>query len=185
MDSKTISIALGRSVSDQEIKEAGGIYGFSEKTEMPPAIAAAVEWGKELVRQSPPDKNAMTHPDRVFAHMRPLLEGKLQEELWVLLLDVQQQIISKEMVYKGTVDAATVRIAELLRPAVIAGAPKMVLVHNHPSGNPTPSPGDIRVTTRANTSAKMLEIELQDHVIVGKDHFISMKLAGLISEYDY
>ena len=78
-------------------------------------------------------------------------------------------------IYRGTVNSAAVRVAEVLRPAIRENCPSIIITHNHPSGDPTPSPDDILVTRQIKTSAEMMDIELLDHLIIGHQSFVSMK----------
>jgi DNA repair protein RadC len=114
----------------------------------------------------------------VFQQMAPEMEGLLQEQLKVLLLDSRNRLIDAVLVYQGNVGNAVVRMAELVREAVIANAPAMILVHNHPSGDPEPSPDDVQLTKEAAQAAALLSIELLDHVIVGHGRFVSLKERG-------
>ena len=102
-----------------------------------------------------------------------------QEELWVLLLDNKLRVTHEAMVYRGTVNAVSIRQAELLKEAVRVNSPSLILSHIHPSGDPTPSPEDVQVTRQVNEAAKLLGIDLVDHIIVGKDNWVSLKQRGL------
>ncbi|MBC8218003.1 MAG: JAB domain-containing protein [Planctomycetes bacterium] len=95
-----------------------------------------------------------------------------QEELWVLLLDANLQITHEVMVYRGTISTPLIRQAELLKEAVS-------LSHCHPSGDPTPSPEDVRMTRQVNEAADLLGLDLADHIIVGQDRWVSLKERGL------
>lgn len=83
------------------------------------------------------------------------------------------------MIYRGTVNAVSIRQAELLKEAVRVNSPSLILSHIHPSGDPTPSPEDVQVTRQVNEAAKLLGIDLVDHIIVGKDTWVSLKERGL------
>ena len=98
-----------------------------------------------------------------------------QEKLKVVLLNAKAEVISVQEVYQGTVDSAQVRVAEVLRPAVRENCPAIMIVHNHPSGDPTPSPEDILITRRIKQCAEMMDIEFNDHIIIGSRGFVSMK----------
>ena len=109
------------------------------------------------------------------------MTGLLQEQLRVLLLTTKSELIDSVTVYQGTVNAASTRVAEILRPAVVAGAPHMIVVHNHPSGDPAPSAADLRINRRLLGGAECLEIDVYDHVVVARRGFVSMaqrKLGG-------
>jgi DNA repair protein RadC len=83
------------------------------------------------------------------------------------------------VVYQGTVNSSVVRAAEVFRPAVSRTCPALVVVHNHPSGDPTPSTEDIRTTEQLRRAGELLDIELLDHVIVGQHKWLSLKERGL------
>jgi DNA repair protein RadC len=96
-----------------------------------------------------------------------------------LLLNRKNRITHEAMIYRGTVDAIQVRTAELFKEAVRVNAPVLLLSHCHPSGEPTPSPEDIHLTQVAHQAARLLDIELLDHIVVGRDLWVSMKEQGL------
>lgn len=102
-----------------------------------------------------------------------------QEELWVLLLNVKQKITHDVMVYRGTVDSIFIRSVELFKEAVRLNAPAVIMAHSHPSDELEPSPGDVRMTRAAGKVARVLDIHLADHLIIGNGHFVSMKNRGL------
>ena len=93
----------------------------------------------------------------------------------MVLLDTRNRVLDVVMVYQGSVSTAVARMAELFRDAVVANAPGIVLVHNHPSGDPSPTEDDIRMTTDAARAGQLLGIELLDHVILGWGRFVSLK----------
>jgi DNA repair protein RadC len=98
-----------------------------------------------------------------------------QEHLWVLLCDTRNRLLQQIEVYKGSLNAASVRVGEVFREAIRANAAGVVVVHNHPSGDPTPSPEDISLTRAIVAAGRMLDIEVLDHVIVGRGGFRSLK----------
>jgi DNA repair protein RadC len=102
-----------------------------------------------------------------------------QEEVWVLLLNTKNRITHQVMIYRGTVNTAYIRPVEFFKEAVRLNATALIVAHNHPSGDPEPSPEDITVTKAANEIARLLEIELLDHIIVGDERWVSLKQRGL------
>jgi len=102
-----------------------------------------------------------------------------QEEMWALLLDSKCQVTHEVMVYRGTVGALHIREAEVLKEAVRANAPALILSHCHPSGDPDPSPEDVQTTKMLRQAAGLLGIDLVDHVIVGRDAWISLRDRGM------
>jgi hypothetical protein len=110
------------------------------------------------------------------AEMEPLV----QKQARVVLLDTRCHVLDVVLVYQGSVNSTSFRPAELLRDAVILNAPSLVLVHNHPSGDPEPSPPDIALTKELVRAGKLLGIEVADHVVVGRDAFVSLKERKLL-----
>ena len=98
-----------------------------------------------------------------------------QEQLYVLLLDQRNRITHDVMLYKGTVNAIHVRTAEVFMEAVRHNSPSIIVSHNHPSGDPTPSPEDVNLTDHVFNAGKLLEIQVLDHIIVGQDRWVSLK----------
>ena len=130
------------------------------------------------------EANVIRTPEDVAllnADMLPLL----QEQLRVVLLNIKQVVLDVVTVYQGTVNAASTRVAEILRPAILANAPAIILVHNHPSGDTVPSSADLAVTRKVVAGAKLLDIAVQDHVVVAAGaeplSFTRRGLAGLQS----
>ncbi len=97
------------------------------------------------------------------------------EQMRILLLDSKSQLVEKVNSYQGTVNSAVMRAAEIFRPAIIRNCPGLILCHNHPSGDPTPSPEDIEATRRLVEAGRILDIELVDHIIIGHQRFVSLK----------
>ena len=98
------------------------------------------------------------------------------EQLRVLCLDTKDLVVHQEVVYQGPVNSSAVRAAEVFRPAITRhNCPAIVVVHNHLSGDPTPSPEDIRTTEQLRQAGEVLDIELLDHIIIGKGRFVSLK----------
>jgi DNA repair protein RadC len=102
-----------------------------------------------------------------------------QEHLRVILLDTRNHVIAAPTIYVGSLNASVVRIGELFRPAITHAAAAIIVAHNHPSGDPEPSPEDIRVTRQIVAAGKQLDIECLDHMIIGHHRFVSLKERGL------
>lgn len=101
------------------------------------------------------------------------------EELRVVLLDTKHRVLSIKTVYRGSVNQAQVRISEVFRDAVRANATAMIVVHNHPSGDPSPSAPDISLTAELERAGDMLDIDLLDHLIIGRGQHVSLRRLGL------
>ena len=97
------------------------------------------------------------------------------EQMRILLLDSKSQLVEKISSYQGTANSSVLRAAEVFRPAIIRNCPGLILCHNHPSGDPEPSPEDIQTTLQLVEAGRILDIELVDHIIIGNQRFVSLK----------
>lgn len=116
-------------------------------------------------------------PRDVMTLLLPEAREAEQEHLWLLLLNSKNHVINVVELYRGTVNASSVRVAELFREAIRQNAVSVVLAHNHPSSDVSPSPEDVRVTSDAVKAGTLLDLEVLDHVILGKtaEHYTSLK----------
>ena len=121
-------------------------------------------------------------PQDVYDLLGPELSTLAQEQLRVLLLNTRNRVVGQRTVYQGTVNSSAVRPAEVLRAAVIENAPSIIVSHNHPSGDPTPSPEDVSVTRDLVAAGKLLDIELLDHIVIAGSTFVSLKEKGLMDK---
>ncbi len=144
-------------------------------------LQAALELGKRLVAAEPEERPVIRSPREVVNLVQSEMALLEQEELWVLLLNTKNQVLAIKRLYRGTLNSSTVRVAELFRAAIRENGAAVIIVHNHPSGDPTPSPEDVRVTADAVRAGRLLDIEVLDHVIVGstRDRYVSLKERGL------
>jgi DNA repair protein RadC len=97
------------------------------------------------------------------------------EEMHLLLLDTRNYVVGYVKSYKGTVNSSVLRAAEIFRPAVVRNCPHVIVCHNHPSGNPSPSPEDLTVTEQLVEAGKLLDIELLDHLVIGNPGYVSLR----------
>lgn len=107
------------------------------------------------------------------------LGGLEREELVVLMLNAKNVVVGQQTVYRGNVSASLVRVAELFIEAVRRGVPRIIVCHNHPSGDPTPSPDDLHLTAMAIAAGRLLDIEVLDHIVVGHTTFVSLRDRGI------
>jgi DNA repair protein RadC len=122
---------------------------------------------------------AISKPSDAADIFIPLLCGLEREELWVASLDTRYRVIRVQRLYVGTLNCAHVRVAEVFRPAIMDNACALIVAHNHPSSDPTPSPEDISLTRSLRQAGKLLEMELLDHLIIGSpSRWISLKERG-------
>ena len=166
-----------RGLAHVTVAELCTLRGISETKAC--ELLAALELGRRSASLGPTDRPMMRAPEDVDLLLRAELAPLAQEKLYVLLLNTKQELLRVHEVYRGTVNSASVRIAEVLRPAIKDNCPNIIVVHNHPSGDPNPSAEDIRVTRRLARSAEIMDIDLNDHVVIAAAGFVSMKRRGL------
>jgi DNA repair protein RadC len=142
-------------------------------------LAAAFELGRRSVTDWPSGRWTIRSPGDIA---RPLTAdmGRLErEELRVLSLNTKNVVQRATTVYVGNVSASLVRVGELFRDAVRLDAAGIVLVHNHPSGDPTPSPDDLHLTAEAIAAGRLLDVDVLDHVVIGHDSWVSLRDRGV------
>jgi DNA repair protein RadC len=143
-----------------------------------PAKAAQLKAAMELGVRTSLAKNSRAvigQPQDVYEYARHEIQLTDQEVMMVINLNTRNQILGHVNLYQGSVNSSQVRVAELFKAAVKSNAPSIILVHNHPSGDPTPSPDDIAITRAAIQAGKLLDIEVLDHLVIGMNGFVSMK----------
>jgi DNA repair protein radc len=107
------------------------------------------------------------------------LKTEIQEHFIVLVLDRRNRILERVNLYKGNASSIQVRPGEIFRKAIILNASAIIIAHNHPSGDPTPSPDDVAVTRAVVAAGKILDVDVLDHIVIGIDGFVSLKERGL------
>jgi len=142
-------------------------------------LKAAIELGRRLSIADLGEKPAIHSPEDAAALVGYEMGALEQEHLRVMLLDTRNRVLKVVEIYKGSLNSSAVRIGEIFRDAIRINAASVILVHNHPSGDPTPSPEDISVTKAIITAGELMDIEVLDHLVIGKNSFISMKAKGL------
>ena len=153
--------------------ELCGVHGLGEAKAS--QLKAALELGRRLLLAQPEDRLQVRSP----ADLAPLLMLEMapldQETLRVVLLNTKNQVIKFADVYRGSLNASLVRTAEVFKEAVRVNAAAIIVAHNHPSGDPTPSPEDARVTEQIVAAGKLLEIEVLDHLVIGERTYVSLR----------
>lgn len=144
-------------------------------------IKAAFELGKRL-RTNALRPRSFESASEVAAYLQPRLAGARQEIVVALLLDGQNHLLDEKVITEGTPTQATVYVRRVLEEALRASAAAIVLVHNHPSGNPGPSPGDDETTQDLDRGAKLIGLVLLDHVIIGEAGHYSYADSGRLQE---
>ncbi len=142
-------------------------------------LLASLELGKRLASYQPEDRPTVRSPQDVAKLLMVDMGLLEQEHLKAVLLNTKNQVVTIVDVYKGSVNTSQIRAAEVFRECVRQNCPALVVVHNHPSGDPTPSPEDVHVTEHLVAAGKNLDIEVLDHLIIGHQRFTSLKEKGL------
>ena len=144
-------------------------------------LSAALELGRRLAREGPAERIRIGGPRDVYERCAPAMRDLLQEEFRCLILNTQHAVIRELVVTRGTVDTSLIHPREVFRAAVADAASAVILVHNHPSGDPTPSREDRDVTRQLVEAGKIVGIPVIDHIIVGDARYVSFVEAGLLT----
>ena len=141
----------------------------------------AVRYEVATRTDGPDDPPFISCPGDVYDLLGPEMSTLAQEQLRVLLLDRRNRVLGQRVIYQGNVFSSVVRPAEVFRPAVVESMPAIIIAHNHPSQDPTPSPEDVAITRKLKQAGELLEIELHDHVVIGGKRHVSLKSRGLMA----
>ena len=163
----------GRDVS--ELKQQKGV-GLAKAAK----LAAAFELTRRIRSQAHAGRVTLGNPEAVFSHFGPLMEDLKKEVFRVALLDTQNHLLKDVLVSEGTLSASLVHPREVFKPAVVESAAHLILIHNHPSGDPTPSREDLRLTRQLVECARLLDIRIHDHVVIGRGRFVSLAQRGAL-----
>ena len=168
---------LKQLADDNEIQIAEGIKGMGKVKAS--QLMAAFELGRRMAAYHE-EKAQIGSPADVARIVMPAMRDLQKEELHVLCLDTKNNVTKQRRIFEGSLNASIIHSREVFRFAIEEAAASIVLVHNHPSGDPAPSPEDIHATRRLVESGKLLDIPVTDHVIIGDGCYISMKEERII-----
>jgi DNA repair protein RadC len=143
------------------------------------ALKAAIELSRCQNLKAPEERPSINRPKDVADLVRYEMQALEKEHLRVILIDTRNHVFEILEVYRGSLIASVVRVAEIFTPAVRRNAASILVVHNHPSGDPSPSPEEVTITQRLVEAGKLMEIKILDHIIVGQGRYVSMKERGL------
>jgi DNA repair protein RadC len=142
-------------------------------------IKAAIDLGRRLASQGSEDRPVIHSPEDAADLVQYEMSALEQEQLRVILLNTRNHVLAIKTIYQGSLNSSHVRVGELFRPAIRENAAAMIVVHNHPSGDPSPSPDDVTITKTIIDAGKLLDIQILDHLIIGQGRFISLNRRGL------
>jgi DNA repair protein RadC len=178
-------------VAQRLLNKFGGLTGlhrapFNELTEQhglgdakAAQIKAAIELGRRLILENPEERPSINSPADAAALVQYEMSALEQEHLRVILLDRRNRVLETVELYKGSVSSSQVRVGEVFKEAVRKNASAVIVVHNHPSGDPTPSPDDVAVTRAIVQAGKLMDIDVLDHLVIGQGRWVSLKERGL------
>ena len=170
---KNLRLLLDATV--EELSEVKGV-GPAKASQ----VKAALELARRVSQYSGPSRPVITSPDDAAGLVMEEMRHYDREHFRALLLNTKNQVIGTDNVSVGTLNSSAVHPRELFRNAIKRSAASVILVHNHPSGDPTPSREDLDVTGRLSEAGKIIGIEVLDHIIIGDNRFTSFKAKGLI-----
>ena len=127
----------------------------------------------------PSERPVIHSPKDAYNILKCFMSLLDHEELWVVNMDTRNRIMSMIALYKGSVNSSQVRVGEVFNQAILDKSPAIIVAHNHPSGDPSPSPDDVAVTRAIIHAGKLLDIDVIDHLVLGRDHYVSLKERGL------
>ncbi len=170
------------------LRNAGGLAKLSTKTKrelealgLTPKRAEMLQAVFELgrrARMEVNDRQKVYSPGDAAQYLMPQMAHLDREEIVVLLLNTRGEIVRSEIIYRGTVSEIQVRVAEVLKPAVANNIPSIIMAHNHPSGDPEPSPQDIALSRQLVKGGELLGVNVLDHIIIGHNKWVSLKSRG-------
>ena len=197
-DNELLAVVLGSgsrhadalSLANRLIEHAGGLYGLTragvdDLCQVPGVggaraaqVLAAVELGRRTLLRAAAERPQLIHPRQVAAYLLPQFGSGSVEQFGIVMLDTKQRVIRIKIIAIGSLDSTVVHPREVFREAAAASAAAIVLFHNHPSGDPTPSPDDFSLTARMVDAGDIMGIIVVDHLILADQHFFSFVEAG-------
>jgi len=197
-DNELVAVVLGNGsragdaldVANRLLAQNNGLYGLArarpgELRGVPGVgvarasqILAAVELGRRTLIRRAPERLKMQTPRELAAHLMPQYAAAAVEQFGIVMLDTRHRVLRIKIVSIGSIDMTVVHPGEVFREAAAASAAAIVLFHNHPSGDPTPSRDDLALTTRLINAGDIMGIDVVDHLILGDGRYFSLLEAG-------
>jgi DNA repair protein RadC len=199
-DNELVALVLGSGCRDRDvlavanemIAARGGLYGLvqagcEDLARIPGVgrakaarLVAAIELGRRTLAHGPKARVQMLNAEQAAAFLMPLFGGRGVEQVGVVLLDTKYRVLRTAIVAVGTLNTTLIEPREVFREAVSAAAAAIVIFHNHPSGDPTPSPEDVELTRRLVAAGVLMGIDVVDHLILGDVRYCSFKQMGTL-----
>ncbi|HSG17895.1 MAG TPA: DNA repair protein RadC [Anaerolineae bacterium] len=142
-------------------------------------VKAALELGRRLLASAPEQRARVSSPADAANLLMSDMALLEQEHLRLVLLDTRNHVLATPNIYVGSLNTSVIRVGELFRHAIKENAAAMIVAHNHPSGDPSPSPEDVSVTRQIVSAGQLLDVEVLDHLVIGHGRYVSLKERGL------
>jgi DNA repair protein RadC len=179
-------------LAERLLEQQGGLAGFGNATTedielikgigsaKATTVLAAIELGRRVAVLATVERLVVKSPDDVAALLLPRFRFETREHFLAVLLSTKNHVIKTPVISIGSLNASIVHPRELFREAINARAASVILAHNHPSGDPTPSPEDISLTRKLKEAGQLLDIPVLDHLILGDGKYVSLKEKGIL-----
>ena len=172
-----------RGVLDADERELKKIKGINHRSLF--GIRLMQQVSRRFLRERMMERPLCQSSKEVFDFLYHSMRGEKKEKFKVLYLDAKNQILEEKTAFEGTVDSSAVYPREVIKSALLHDASAMIFVHNHPSGDPSPSQNDREITQEIIFAAKLIQIKVLDHIIIGNNRYYSFADSGLIEEYEF
>lgn len=179
-------------IAENLLDRQGGLAGFGNATleefeqvkgvgeAKAITVMAAIELGRRVTTLAPVERPIIRTPDDVAALLMPRFRYETKESFIAILLSTKNHVLKTPVISVGSLNASIVHPRELFREAINASAAAVILAHNHPSGDPAPSPEDVSLTRKLVDAGKLLDIPVLDHIVLGDGKYISFKEKGIL-----
>lgn len=197
-DNELLAIVIGSGVramsalaiANAVLEQAGGVHGLARSSHdalrrvkglgaaRAAQVLAALELGRRSLVRRPPARTQLRSPREVATYLLPIYGGRPMEQFGMVLLDAKHRVLRTAIVSVGALDSTVVQPRDVFREATTTGAAAIVVFHNHPSGDPSPSPDDFALTDRLVEAGDLMGIEVLDHLVLGDGQFCSVREMG-------
>ncbi|MFB3853680.1 MAG: DNA repair protein RadC [Vicinamibacterales bacterium] len=199
-DNELLAVVIGHgtsradalSLANNLLRDSGGLHGLLRFTYdglrqldgvgavKAARVLAAVELGRRTLARQPGERTQISSPRDIASFLMPEYGGRSVEQFGLVMLDTRRRVLRTRVVSVGTLDSSPAHPREVFREATVASASAIVLFHNHPSGDPTPSSEDVELTRRLMAAGRIIGIDVLDHVILGDGEYCSLKETGRV-----
>ncbi len=203
-DNELLAIVIGGGVramnalaiANAVLEQAGGVHGLARVSHdslrrmkglgaaRAAQVLAALELGRRALVRRPPARAQLRSPREVAEYLLPVYGGRPIEQFGMVMLDAKHRVLRTAIVSVGALDSTVVHPRDVFREAATSGAAAIVVFHNHPSGDPSPSADDLALTDRLAEAGLLMGIEVLDHLVLGDGQFCSLRQMGRLPAHD-